>query len=378
MSAQRPTRSSQPWIHSGSLDTALILLPPFLAVVFVLLFRDAFDQTASVPLWAWVAFILCIDVAHVYSTLFRTYFNPAEFVEHRTLLTAVPLACWLIGALLYSIDAALFWRVLAYAAVFHFVRQQYGFMMLYSRRESDAQRRYKWIDKGVIYLATLYPLVYWHTHLPRNFHWFVDGDFVASLPPAIAVVIAIAYGLFALAYLVKELVSFARTGYTNVPKHALVAGTAVAWYVGIVALDGDMAFTVTNVVSHGIPYMTLIWIYGRKQAQRVPDQDVIGKVKLTHVFSLRFLPFFIGILLILAYLEEGLWDAFVWREHSSLFSGFATLPKVDDPATLSWLIPLLVLPQVTHYVLDAFIWRMRGPKSGWQRVVFQHDSKAVG
>lgn len=378
MSARRRPPASQPWIHSAPLDTALILLPPFLAVAFVLLFREAFDRTANVPLWAWVAFILCIDVAHVYSTIFRTYLNRAEFGEHKTLLTAVPLACWLAGALLYSTDAALFWRVLAYAAVFHFVRQQYGFMMLYSRRESGAQRRYKWIDKGVIYLATIYPLVYWHTHLPRNFHWLVDGDFIAGVPPAFAAVTGAAYGLFALAYVVKEWVSFTRTRETNLPKHALVAGTATAWYVGIVALDGDMAFTVTNVVSHGIPYMALIWVYGRRQALRLPGQGVLGRLKLRHVFSPRFLPLFVGSLLILAYLEEGLWDGLVWREHLSLFSGFAALPKIDDPATLSWLVPLLVLPQATHYVLDAFIWRLRGPTSGWRRIVFQHDGGQAG
>jgi hypothetical protein len=133
-----------------------------------------------------------------------------------------------------------------------------------------------------------------------------------------------------------------------------------------------MAFTITNVVTHGIPYIALIWIYGRKQTLRGSDQTLMGKVKLRHVFSVRCLPVFIGTLLILAYLEEGLWDGLVWREHLSLFSGFAALPRMEDPATLSWLVPLLTLPQVTHYALDAFIWRMRGPKSKWQGVVFQN------
>ncbi|MEN9577783.1 MAG: hypothetical protein RJA70_792, partial [Pseudomonadota bacterium] len=29
----------------------------------------------DLPEWGWLAFILLIDVAHVYSTLFRTYFD---------------------------------------------------------------------------------------------------------------------------------------------------------------------------------------------------------------------------------------------------------------------------------------------------------------
>jgi hypothetical protein len=32
---------------------------------------------------------------------------------------------------------------------------------------------------------------------------------------------------------------------------------------------------------------------------------------------------------------------------------------VAEPALLMWLVPLLALPQSTHYVLDGFIWRRR-------------------
>ena len=36
------------------------------------------------------------------------------------------------------------------------------------------------IDQIAIYMATIYPLVYWHTY-PRNFQWFSDFDVVRAV-----------------------------------------------------------------------------------------------------------------------------------------------------------------------------------------------------
>jgi len=365
------SQQSQPWIHSAILDSVLILLPPFIAGIAVFSFRDLFDQTTEVPLWAWVTFILCIDVAHVYSTIFRTYLNPREFKERKVLLTLVPLLCWLAGVILYSVHAMLFWRVLAYIAVFHFARQQYGFMMLYSRKNTSDERRHQWLDQALIYSATAYPIIFWHTHSPRNFHWFVEGDFALGLPEIFNSIALWLYALFAILYVFKEASQSVKWKFINIPKQLIIMGTALSWFVGIVALNGDMAFTITNVVSHGLPYMGLIWIFGRKQAAQLPAEKVFWHLSFRQVFTFSFVPVFLGILLGLAYLEEGLWDGLVWRDHAAFFSGFSSLPKIEDTATLAWLVPLLSLPQITHYVFDGFIWRLRERNSSWQGVVFE-------
>jgi hypothetical protein len=58
-------------------------------------------------------------------------------------------------------------------------------------------------------------------------------------------------------------------------------------------------------------------------------------------------------MLVLAFVEELFWDRLVWHQKSWLFGHGAPL----DEAWLSWLVPLLALPQLTHYVLDGFLWR---------------------
>ncbi len=349
--------SRQPWLHSAAIDTILILSPPFLALLVAFSLNSA-SMDNGIPPWAWLVFIVGIDVAHVWSTLFRTYLDHEAYEERKLLFLLTPLACWLLGLMLYTLSGALFWTALAYLAVFHFARQAYGFLMLYSR--SEAQGWGKRLDQAFIYLATLYPILYWHAHLPRNFHWFIDGDFASGCPEIVATCTGYLYLLVIAAYLAKEAKSSSDNKPLNIPKQLVLLGTAASWYVGIVALNGDFIFTVTNVVAHGIPYIGLVWLLGRKQSKLSPERYAFMGLKFSRVYSLAFLPVFLGLLFFLGFLEEGLWDALHWREHTALFPFLSWLPKVLDKGTLAWLVPLLALPQATHYVLDGFIWRLHG------------------
>lgn len=343
--------SRQPWLYSAPVDAAFILAPAFLVTLAVVLWPGFFAQASTGP-WMWLLLVVGVDVAHVYSTLWRTYFSPEASSRYRTLLIAIPLVCWLAGVLLYTAGSAIFWRILAYVAVFHFVRQQYGFLRLYARRDSLPGWKRK-LDGAAIYASTAYPLFYWHTH-PRDFHWFVKGDFV-SLPGSglIETGVAVLYGAILAGYVVSE----AALRRWNVPKNLILAGTALSWYTGIVYFNGDLAFTVTNVVTHGVPYMALIWIHQRKRvmvAQAEPERRYVARW-----FRPSMIPIFLGVLLVFAYVEEGFWDALIWGDHRQFYGWLAFLPKVSDHAVQSVLVPLLALPQATHYVLDGFIWKVR-------------------
>jgi hypothetical protein len=366
----RTSSWSQPWLSSAPWDVLLITGPAFISSFIVLAFRSHFENSQELPLWAWVCLVLLVDVAHVYATVFRTYFDKRALEKNGTLLLTIPLLCWAAGALLYTLNALLFWRVLAYLAVFHFIRQQYGFMVLYSRRDPEQARKFAWLDQSAIYIATIYPLLFWHTHLPRYFSWFVDGDFITSLPEAVAQIGLVAYGIIACLYFAKELFVAKTTGFFNIPRNLVLVGTALSWWVGIVALNSDLAFTMTNVVSHGIPYMALVWLYHHgaradDTASRVSEGASRWNWQRIRDFVVSFAPAFLVVLAIFAYLEEGLWAGLVWREHLSVFGFFAKLPTITDAGILALLVPLLALPQSTHYVLDGFIWKVKDRNSVW-------------
>lgn len=343
----------QPWLGNALFDNLFILLPPFACLLIVFLLPAAYRSTALLPLAAWVILVMCIDVAHVYSTLFRTYFHRERFAKQKTLFTVVPVLCYVVGVLIYSGSNVLFWRLLAYLAVFHFIRQQYGFMRLYSRTE-ESKPWEKSVDTLAVYAATLLPIVYWHASPGRNFNWFVDGDFLQWSWAQARVFLTISYALIVSLYCFKEALLIYRTKQFNLPRNLLISGTGIAWYFGIVYFNGDLAFTLLNVVSHGIPYMALIWLMGKKE-QQPKCKGGLGSL----LFRTYGLFAFMVLILLFAYFEEGLWDGLIWREHHSVFAVFSQLPQVTDEKLLAFLVPLLSLPQSTHYVLDGFIWRRK-------------------
>jgi hypothetical protein len=53
--------------------------------------------------------------------------------------------------------------------------------------------------------------------------------------------------------------------------------------------------------------------------------------------------------------EETLWDRLVWHERPEYFGEVFPLSAL----TLVFVVPLLAVPQITHYVLDGFVWRVR-------------------
>jgi hypothetical protein len=78
--------------------------------------------------------------------------------------------------------------------------------------------------------------------------------------------------------------------------------------------------------------MALIWIYDHKKKASVA---ATWRWKETSLFLLT--------LLLFSYLEEGLWDIFIWKDHTGPFPFLLDLPQ-PDLWVISILVPLLSLP----------------------------------
>ncbi len=375
------------WLFSPAVDIAAFLGSAVVSLGLLAVGWSAGWLNQDTPDWTWVSFILLVDVAHVYATGFRVYFVPGEFSRRPWVYGLAPALGFIIGLAVYSESEVYFWRGLAYLAVFHFVRQQYGWVALYRARAGEQGQLGRWIDTIAIYLATVFPLVYWHAHLPRNFWWFLEGDF-ANLPLTAARVLEPIYWLALSAYFARSLHNGFRHRFWNPGKDIVVATTALCWYLGIVAVNSDYAFTVTNVIIHGVPYLVLVYWYrfvrtaddardtnGSKLNQteltKHLDQEVGARQDASShqnatpnqedgVKSGRWrrhaqtVVMFLGAVWLLAYAEELLWDRGIWHERSWLFGSQWELGN--------WrivLVPLLAVPQLTHYILDGFIWRRR-------------------
>jgi len=341
----QPARAqTSAWLFSRDVDLIVFLGSAAVALLLIPVGMRAGVLYGDTPDWTWVPAVLLIDVAHVYATAFRVYLDREELARRKKLYFLVPVLGLGFGIILYSRGEIVFWRALAYLAVFHFIRQQYGWVALYRARAGEHGRLGKLIDAGAVYLATIYPLLYWHTHLPRRFWWFLPHDF-ASTPIALDRILFPIYLLALGTYAAKSLYLGLIERRTNPGKDIVVLTTAVCWYVGIVGLNSDYAFTVTNVITHGVPYLALVYFYARSR------RDKIGGIYRMLAQSPLI---FLIVLWLAAYMEELLWDRGVWHDRAWLFGA-----AWDTGWFKLILVPLLALPQLVHYVLDGFVWRRK-------------------
>jgi hypothetical protein len=342
--SQRLGGSNDCWLFSRGIDLAVFLGSAVVSLLLLAVGWQIGILNSDSPDWTWITAVLLIDVAHVWSTSFRVYFDTAEFKRRFWLYLLVPVFGYAVGVALYSEDELIFWKALAIVAVFHFVRQQYGWVALY-RRKLGENATWTWVvDAAAVYLATVYPLAFWMTRLPREFNWFVLNDFF-SLPLIVEQILFPIYVIALATYAAKSIYQYFTSGFLNIGKDIVVATTAVCWYVGIVYFNSDYAFTVTNVIIHGVPYFALIYVYARMR------RESSGRVYKT--LSSNWL-IFLATLWALAYVEELFWNRGVWHERQWLFGGDLNWANLK-----MYLVPLLAVPQLTHYVLDGFIWRKK-------------------
>ncbi len=345
---------SKVWLFSKPLDLIVLFTPVWLCWGISFLLPDTIlDQ--DIPLWFWVIFILGIDVTHVWSTIFRTYTDPEAFKTHKKLLIRTPFIAFLVLLLLSLYSSSLFWSTMAYVALFHFMKQQYGFLAIYKAKSKDFQKKPLLSDARVLYFAMGYPIVYWHLNAAIQFNWFAENDFWAlhqlvDLQNYFTLFNSIYW--IVLAYWLFQEVRSSITTKTNIryPKILWILTTAVNWYLGIVYFNSDIVFSLTNVVAHGVPYIALTFYY------------VTQKNKLTETSATNF-PVLIfkmsSVILILALVEEYLWDLFVNHEKAAFFESLLPYPFIDSEfgALEAVMIALLSVPQVTHYIIDGYIWK---------------------
>lgn len=352
-----PELRPSPWLFSPRADLLLFGGPAVASLLLLAWGARTGGLEGDLPVALWLALVVGVDVAHVWSTGWRVYADPEELRRRAALYLGVPAAAWVAGVVLYTAGDLVFWRVLAYLATFHFVRQQYGWVALYRRKNGENgepgaawERR---LDAATIYGATLAPLVSWHATLPKRFHWLVAGDYAVGLPAWTGPAALGAFAVLLVLWLAKEARRLASGRSVSWGKGLVVLTTALLWHAGIVVFDSDFAFAVTNVLAHGVPYLGLV-LHAQRRAAAA--RAAAGRRPVLADLGARHAALFLAPLLLLALVEEWGWDRLVWYDHGTLFPG----PALDPgPVLLALLVPLLALPQATHYLLDAWIWKVR-------------------
>ncbi|MES2965361.1 MAG: hypothetical protein V4760_15870, partial [Bdellovibrionota bacterium] len=233
------------WIL-GSLrkDFSFLALPGLAALAFVSLFPEIASQSLLYMLIA-VGFV---ESGHVYTTFWRTYFH-ADERNSSSFYVIVPLVIFTLFAIWMYFGRVGLWSFVAYANIFHHVRQYYGFGRWYQ----GLNRRFMISSDLFLYALCILPIVAYHFKSGAIGGYYSDYDLLLyPSAPLFRTVVAV-YALTWVSWIFVEAREL-HAGHREWNRIASVALPAVL-YGTCFFFGRDLASILTPlVISHGCAY----------------------------------------------------------------------------------------------------------------------------
>ena len=288
------------------------------------------------------AWAILIDAPHVFATFSRTYFDREERRSRGRLLWW-SLLFFAVGpvAVLAGLGFVFFF-VAALWAYYHLVKQHYGFMVLYKKKNEDLARADNALDRAFLLVAFTYPFVFFVARdeealrrVPAALHGWLGALESALL--ALTVVASVAW--FA------RQVQRAFTGLAlDVPKYLLLAAAIpMHWVVLMTPMPHKpIAIVAMLTIYHNFQYHRLVWFHNQKYKKDESCRERHGAAefisrRLVH-YVLFGLVFGIWYQVPRQYVNHGADpEAFITQLASGFLWGYA----------------------LVHYYLDSKIWRVR-------------------
>jgi hypothetical protein len=212
-----------------------------------------------VALWA-----ILIDAPHVFGTFSRTYFDRTERRNRRRLLWG-SLLFFAVGPIMVLAGAGLvFFFLAALWAYYHLVKQHYGFMVLYKKKNNDLAPVDNALDRLLLLFAFNYPFVAFIT---------LDAEAMARVPRplqagvnGLATILLVGTIVLAIAWLGRQ-IQRAITGQAlNLPKYLLLAAAIpMHWIVLLTPMPHKpIAIVAILTIYHNLQYHRLIWFHNKK------------------------------------------------------------------------------------------------------------------
>lgn len=346
------------YIRNRSYDSFFFFSPLLFVGIFTTVIHLFFPEYLDIkndPLWLFF-FVIVFDVAHVYGSLYRSYFNLTEFREHKKLYIITPIITWIVGTLfvLYDRSGEALIYFVGFLAVYHFIKQQLGFVMIYASKEEWRKAIDRIMDKSMSWLITGVPILYWWSHLDsRNYIWFMRGEFI-KLPEVIFPIVWMILILYALVYIAFECLRVFQGRGVNILKYAYILMTFFVWFNGIVWHNSLLIFAFGNILLHGLNYLGIVYLSTKNKLAKDEYETVIG---IKWLIGSGFVSFYL-ILFFFALIEEYLWDQLFRFEQSTLWgTTFYSITSSLPDFFYALIIWILITPQLTHYFLDGYVWR---------------------
>lgn len=290
-----------------------------------------------------VAWAILIDAPHVFGTFSRTYFDREERRARKRLLWG-SLLFFAIGPVMVLAGAGLvFFFLAALWAYYHLVKQHYGFMVLYKKKNRDLERADNALDRLFLLLALAAPFAVFVANDPQA---------MQRVPPALAggastlanILLTLTIAV-ALLWLARQLQRAWRGAPLNAPKYLLLAAAIpMHWVVLLTPMEHKpIAIVAILTIYHNLQYHRLIWFHNQKYAGAEDGRARYGAAALISRRLLYYIAF--GVLF-------GLWyqGPRQWIGHNA-----AAQQNFAAQLLMSFFLGYAFI----HYYLDSKIWRVR-------------------
>lgn len=350
-------------VISFSGDLLAFVLPVVLSLAIFPFVRHLGKN--DVPLFWKLSLETVVDVAHVYSTLYRTCFDSqAVALNLRLYLAGVPGLFAVALSANYFVGTWFGASLLAYYAMFHFAKQPFGIICLYKARCGErGAKSHSW-DYWTCMSGALIPTLIWHAGGFDGFNWFggEDGK-LFDLPGLFRLPLQLAYALVPLAWLSRLLHLWGKgEAPFNVGKVWIMFAHYFTWFMTLSSSNQVIGMSFINLF-HGFSSMALVRHVATRRYQKWRE-DQPESMRCTDRFgdaTSGSLALYVALLSSLALLEDYCWDLFVYHDY---------LPDMDldvvelTPVPRALATSLLMMPQLSHYFLDGFIWKMNATNPG--------------
>ena len=320
--------------------------------------------TGVLPLIPMVAgWAILIDAPHVFGTLSRTYFDASEWKTRKRLLLG-SLLFFVVGPTLVLLGLGFtFFFLAALWAYYHLVKQHYGFMVLYKKKNNDLAPVDNALDRLLLMFAFNYPFVAFIAN---------DPNAMARVPPMLrsgvnSVALLLLIGTIGLGvlWLARQLQRAALRQTLDVPKYLLLAAALpMHWILLLTPMPNKpIAIVAILTIYHNLQYHRLIWFHNQKysgtRVSRVDHaQDAHATLRAKYgpaeLISSRLL-YYIAFGILFGLLYQGPRQILGYlglKSSHGVPSGELSIPIQLGVAFL-WGYAFI------HYYLDSKIWRVR-------------------
>lgn len=364
----RPRAISLRWIISARED--LIWFVGSVASSYLLLVLYVSGILPLIPMV--VGWAILIDAPHVFGTLSRTYFDASEWKTRKRLMLG-SLLFFVVGPLLVLLGFGFtFFFLAALWAYYHLVKQHYGFMVLYKKKNNDLQPLDNALDRLLLMFAFNYPFVAFIAH---------DPSAMARVPPmlrsgvnTVTMWLLVGTILVGGCWLLRQVQRVWLRESLNLPKYLLLAAAIPMHWIALLTPmpNKPIALVAILTIYHNLQYHRLIWFHNQKYmpesakagGTETPGLAAVRSGKAATDLRNKYGPAALISRRLLYYVAFGILFGLLYQGPRQVLGYFGLKASHGDtPAQLPLAMQLgvAVLWGVAfiHYYLDSKIWRVR-------------------